>query len=441
MGLLNFKKKKKNRVCVIGLDGVPHSMLTDLASRGVMPAFSSLIEKGALHQMKASLPEISSVSWTNFMTGTNPGTHGIFGFTDLKENSYDLRFPNFHNVKADTIWDILGRAGKESIVINQPSTYPARRISGLLISGFVAIEMSKAVYPLSYKAPLEKMGYEIDIDSFRAREDHNLLWTQLEKTLEGRRKAYRYFWPKDWDYFEIVITGTDRLMHFLWDAYVDENHPHHQQFLDYYGKIDVLIEEITGEFEKLTGNSSGLFLLSDHGFAGIEQEVYLNSYLRKHGWLSFEKETPQNLNEISPVSKAFALDPNRIYIHTKNRYPGGSVNPEDVPAVKKDLKALFEGLEYKGKKVVREVLDTKDIYSGPETGKGPDLIVLSHSGFDMKGSIKRKEEFGRTSLQGMHTWDDAFFWAKEWISENLSISDPAQLILEKLTGGRTVIEP
>lgn len=440
MGLLNFRKKKKNRVCVIGLDGVPHSMLTDLASRGVMPAFSSLIETGYLHQMKASLPEISSVSWTNFMTGSNPGSHGIFGFTDLKENSYDLRFPNFHNVKTDTIWDILGRDGKESIVINQPSTYPARRINGLLISGFVAIEMSKAVYPLSYKAPLQKMGYEIDIDTFRAREDHNLLWNQLEKTLEGRHKAYRSFWPQDWDYFEIVITGTDRLMHFLWDAYRDENHPHHQQFLDYYRKIDGLIEDIAGEFEKLTGNLDGLFLLSDHGFAGIEQEVYLNTYLQKHGWLDFEKETPQNLNEISPGSKAFALDPNRIYIHTKNRYPGGQVNPEDAPALKKDLKALFEGLEYQGKKVVREVFDAREIYSGPETDKGPDLIVLSHSGFDMKGSIKKKEVFGRTSLQGMHTWDDAFFWAKELIGENLSISDPASLILEKLTG-RTVNEP
>ena len=437
MGLLNFKKKKTNRVCVIGLDGVPHSLLTDLASRGVMPAFKSLIEKGSLHRMKASLPEISSVSWTDFMTGTNPGTHGIFGFTDLKPNSYDLRFPNFNNLKTDTIWDILGRCGKKSIVINQPSTYPARRINGLLISGFVAIEMAKAVYPLSYKAPLEKMGYEIDIDTFRARENHSLLWSQLEQTLEGRRQAFRSFWPQDWDYFEIVFTGTDRLMHFLWDAYPEKNHPQHQKFLDYYRKIDGLVEEIVGDFEKLTGSLDGLFLLSDHGFAGIEQEVYLNAYLREHGWLSFENDPPQNLNEISDGSKAFALDPNRIYIHTKDRYPKGQVNPEDKAAVKKDLKALFEGLEFKGKKVVRKVFDTEEIYSGPETAKGPDLIVLSHTGFDMKGSFKKKEVFDRTNLQGMHTWDDAFFWAREMISENLSISHPASLILEKLKAGKT----
>ncbi|GAG48050.1 unnamed protein product, partial [marine sediment metagenome] len=80
--------------------------------------------------MKASLPEISSVSWTNFMTGTNPGTHGIFGFTDFKTDSYDLCFPNFLDLKKETFWDKLGEQRKKCIIINQPSTYPARKING-----------------------------------------------------------------------------------------------------------------------------------------------------------------------------------------------------------------------------------------------------------------------------------------------------------------------
>ncbi|TET71693.1 MAG: hypothetical protein E3J44_03865, partial [Candidatus Aminicenantes bacterium] len=71
-----FKKKKKKRVMVIGLDGVPYSLLLELAQKGVMPATSKLIDSGHIQRMKASLPEVSAVSWTNFMTGTNPGTHG-----------------------------------------------------------------------------------------------------------------------------------------------------------------------------------------------------------------------------------------------------------------------------------------------------------------------------------------------------------------------------
>jgi len=267
-----FSRKKKNRVCVIGLDGVPHSLLQDLSAKGVMPHFKELIPAGNLHRMKASLPEISSVSWTDFMTGTNSGSHGIFGFTDLKSGTYDLRFPNFNDVKAETLWDRLGKTKKKSVIVNQPSTYPARRIEGTLISGFVAIEMSKAVYPLSLKPRLENIGYEIDIDTFRAREDHEFLWKELDRTLVGREKAWEMLWADDWDFFEFVITGTDRLQHFLWDALADPGHPHHLRFLDYYHRIDGLVGRISEAFEKLTGSREGLYLLSDHGFTGMRQE-------------------------------------------------------------------------------------------------------------------------------------------------------------------------
>jgi len=74
-----FKKKKKKRVCVIGLDGVPYSLLLDLAQKGNMPTVTQLLDSGHLHRMKASLPEISAVSWTDFMTGTNSELTGFLG--------------------------------------------------------------------------------------------------------------------------------------------------------------------------------------------------------------------------------------------------------------------------------------------------------------------------------------------------------------------------
>jgi predicted AlkP superfamily phosphohydrolase/phosphomutase len=170
-----FRKKEKSRTCVIGLDGVPYSLILELAERGIAPTLGGLLKAGHLHKMKASLPEISSVSWTDFMTGTNSGEHGIFGFTDLKPGSYALRFPNFLDVKRETIWDILGKKGKKSIVLNQPSTYPARPLNGIMVSGFVAIDLAKAVYPLSQKAALDRMGYQVDIDTVKSRQDHAFL--------------------------------------------------------------------------------------------------------------------------------------------------------------------------------------------------------------------------------------------------------------------------
>lgn len=424
-----FKKKKKKKVFVIGLDGVPHSLLLDLSQKGVMPTTSKLIDSGHLHQMKASLPEISAVSWTNFMTGTDPGSHGIFGFTDLKPGSYDLRFPNFHDIKTETFWDRLGELGKKCIVINQPSTYPARKINGILISGFVAIELSKAVFPLNIKAPLERMGYLIDIDTMKSRENSEFLWQELTKTLEARQKALDHFLKEDWDYFEFVVTGTDRLHHFLWNAYEDDNHADHDRFLDYYHEIDRLIAQAIESLRKISGDENPIYLLSDHGFTGIEQEVYINAWLEREGYLEFNSSSPDNLSDLKPSSRVFALDPNRIYLNLKGKFPQGCVEDSEKESLKKEIRGKLEALEFKGKKVVRRIFDAEEAYSGPCLSKGPDLIALSEYGFDMKGSVKKKEVFGRTSLQGMHTWDDAFFLSFSEHGPDLTISDLAEIIM------------
>ena len=424
-----FKRKKKERVCVIGLDGVPISLIEELSRKGVMPAFAQLLKSGSLRQMKASLPEISAVSWTDFMTGTNSGSHGIFGFTDLKDNSYDLRFPNFSDVKIETFWDTLGDRDKKCIVINQPSTYPARQIHGALISGFVAIELSKAVFPPSLEKQLTNMDYKIDIDTQKSRSDHTFLWTELEAALRGRERAFDHFWKEDWNYFELIITGTDRLHHFLWNAYEDENHSYHQKFLDYYHQIDRFIDKIVTAYREINGTENGLYFLSDHGFAGISQEVFLNAWLEKQGYLEYESPSPNSLGEISSSTKAFAMDPNRIYINKKNKFPKGCVSPQESAELKAEIASQLEKLEYEGQKTVRKVFDTDVIYSGPFCPLGPDLIVLSESGFDMKGSVKQKDIFSRSSLEGMHTWDDAFFWADRDVNIDLCISDLSSIIL------------
>jgi predicted AlkP superfamily phosphohydrolase/phosphomutase len=424
------KKKKKERVLVIGLDGVPYSLLLELAQKGIMPATAKLIDSGHIQRMKASLPEISAVSWTNFMTGKNPGAHGIFGFTDFKRNSYDLRFPNFLDLRIETFWDMLGAQRKKCIIINQPSTYPARKINGILISGFVAVELSKAVYPPSYLPLLQRLGYEIDIDTLQSRENPEFLWKDLTKILKARQEAFKLFWKEDWDYFEFVITGTDRLHHFQWDAYEDENHVYHQNFLDYYSQIDRAIDEIVTSFRQLTDDEKGLYLLSDHGFAKIEQEVYLNAWLEDQGYLKFMNPSPASLADISPSTRALVMEPNRIYLNSKERFPEGCVEQSEKKALKKDISQKLEGLEYEGKKVVRRVFDADEIYSGPYCSEGPDLIVLSEYGYDIKGSVKKKQIFGRSQLQGMHTWDDAFFWSKKETGQDLSISDLAKIILD-----------
>src|SRR5262249_13727367 len=147
---------------------------------GVTPNLGRLLASGTAAPMRSSIPVISSVSWTGFMTGKNPGKHGVYGFTDLKPGTLTMFFPNFGNVRADTLWDVAGRAGKRAIVMNIPNTYPARQLNGMLVSGFVAINLQRAVYPAELLPRLESAGYRIDVDYVNADQRPEAFFADLD---------------------------------------------------------------------------------------------------------------------------------------------------------------------------------------------------------------------------------------------------------------------
>ncbi len=404
-----FKKKEK-KVVIIGLDGTPYSLLKNLIDQGKLPNMAQIFSQGYFGETTVCLPEISSVSWSSFMTGTNSGTHGIYGFMDFKPGTYELYFPNFSDLKVPTLFDDLGKKGKRSIVINLPSTYPAREIPGVLISGFVAIDLKKSVYPISLLPKLEEFNYRIDIDTNRARTDHEFLIKDLNETVEIRERTANYLWENEkWDLFMVVITGTDRLQHFLFDAYVDENHPYHEAFINYYQKIDGFVGRIYEKYLKLKGEKSFL-MLSDHGFTQIKTEVYINRWLYENGYLKFSKDKPQLVSDIGPGTVAFALDPSRIYINLKNKYPLGTIDKKDYERLCEELKQAFLEIKYDGEPILRKVFFKEEIYNGPYLDYAPDLILLSKHGYDLKATVQRDVVFGRSGLQGMHTYDDAFYF-------------------------------
>ena len=412
MGRHNNDQRK--RAVVVGLDGVPHSLLEKLRTNGQIPHMTSIFDTGYFGKTSVCIPEISSVSWSSFMTGTQSGEHGVFGFMDFQPGTYKMYFPNFTHLKAPTLWDELKEKQKRSAVINMPATYPARPIDGALISGFVAIDINKAVYPKSLISPLAEMDYRIDVDTMKARQDYDFLFQDLYATLEGRKRATDFLWDEiDWDLFIVVITGTDRLMHFLWEACEDETHPYHQAFLDYYGAVDRLVGHVFDRYSALNGNNT-FYMLSDHGFTAVKTEVYLNRWLQEQGYLKYGKEDPETIMDIGPGSAAFAMDPSRIYINLKDKYPLGTVEPSDYEKVRAQIREGLENLSFtQGAKVAKTVYVKEALYHGPYTDQAPDLVVLSNHGYDLKGQVRSKEVFGRSNLVGMHTQDDAFFFGSD----------------------------
>lgn len=398
---------------------MPFGMIEGFAETGVMPNTGELIKEGVFRKVFSSIPEVSSVAWSSMITGANPGTHGIFGFMDLHPGSYKMRFPNFSDLKAPPFWE--QREGK-SVIINVPSTYPVREMNGVIISGFVSIDFDKSVYPKSLIPKLKDFDYRLDVDSQKAHSSMELFLEDLDKTFEARIKAYRYLWDEaDWQTFMLVFTDTDRLMHFLWDAYEDKNHKYHNHFIEHFRKID----EVIGEISRQLADEDLLIIHSDHGFERLDKDVYISYLLAENGFLQFKKDRELSLDNICYGTKAFVLDPARIYLNVKGRYPCGTVEDAERQEVLGRLEELFVSLEIDGRKVIRDIYRKEQLYSGPYLESAPDMVLVGAKGFNLRANVKAERPADKGIFTGKHTQDTAFLIARGLSDESIIPESPA----------------
>lgn len=68
------------KVIVLGIDGMDPHLLSMFIDQGVMPHFRRFIERGDFRPLGTTLPPQSPVAWSTFISGMNPGGHGIFDF-------------------------------------------------------------------------------------------------------------------------------------------------------------------------------------------------------------------------------------------------------------------------------------------------------------------------------------------------------------------------
>jgi len=415
------------KIVILGLDGVPYSVIKELSEKGIMLKTKELIQAGRFYSICSSLPEVSSVAWSSIITGKNPGEHGIYGFTEIDPNTYQLYPCNSYDLKTKPFWEIW--PNKRYVIINVPFTYPARPLNGALISGFVAPDLDKATFPGSLVPELKRIGYKIDVDSEKGHKDLEAFIKDVENTLTARIKAYRYFWDNfEWDIFMLVITSTDRLFHFLWEAYKDEKHMYHDFVINYFRKIDALMEEIISRL----GNKDMFVMLSDHGFEQLETNFYVNVALQKGGFLKLGNNTRDILPEFYEGTKAFALEPGRIYLHYKSKYKYGEVDESDRKRLIEDITSFLKSFTFNGKTVIKQVFDREKIYTGPYVDRAPDLILLGATGINIRAKFTAKEIYQRDIFTGKHTYENAFL---------LSYNAPVDKIFSVEDVLSTIIKP
>lgn len=436
----------RRKVLVIGLDGATFTVLNPLMRSGYLPNLSAMIESGVHGVLQSTMPPFSASAWASFMTGKNPGKHGLFDFrTPVMINS--LRpFTNATSIRSRTLWRLLSDGGKKVGVINVPMTYPPEEVNGFMIGGiFTSSIQHKCFYPveLSQKIFNAIGDYkpEPDWDKYREDGSRNVGYDVILKLLndvtclsQKRGEAALFLLQEfDWDFFMIVFTSVDRVQHFAW-KYLDPSHHHYQaeaakryaeSLAGYYSGLDRIIGDLT----QVAGEDVHVIVLSDHGFGPQYKKFYINKWLVELGFLklletktrwrrylrrfdiarirklmppSLGKKVRTNFTVFNcidwPYTKAYGGTSSEqgIFINVKGREPFGIVRPgseyrEVVDKICEKLDRLVD--PDTGGKVVTKIFHRDDLYWGPYVDFGPDIV------FELKDmTYLPKENIGQYHL-------------------------------------------
>ena len=427
----------RNRLFVLGLDGLPLSFVQKAAESGLMPNLAGLLTNGLTTPIKSVLPTVSVVAWANYATGVNPGKHGVFGFVDRRPNPFSVHIPTAKDLKTPTIWEVLSGLGKRVGVINVPLTFPPKSVNGFMVSCFLSPDLAKATFPVELAPRLMEMEYRIDADVGLGKTDINAFLDDLNLTLSRRFSAcFKLMQSESWDFFNLHVMCTDRINHFLWADY-ETGEGLAQEFMHFYRKLDSYIGELIDNLPP----GCRLALISEHGFTRSRGLVYINHWLEQNGYLHFSRGRKELMN-MHADSKAYSLVPGRIYINLKGREEKGSVPPGNpYEDLREELIHRLEGLReaQSGEALVAKVHKREEIYSGAQLASAPDLLIEAVDGVDLKANLDAPGLVGGPDLSGMHSPEGAFLFLSgiKQLAEGPppSLVDVAPTILTLMEGG------
>lgn len=481
---------KQNRVLVIGIDGAELSLIEKWKNE--LPTIRRLMENGAYGRLKSTYPPESCPAWCSFYTGKNPGKIGVFGFKQKKENEYDEELVNRSFVKSQALWALLSEAGKKSIVINVPITYPPQKIDGILVTGMgTPSNKINYCYPPSIKPELDSVcdGYiiEPEIANLFSHEPRNkdIFLGRIKECIMKRTKAMIYLLNKyKWDFAIVVYMMADRASHFFWH-YMDTEHLGYEgKNTKYKNAIKAVYKWVDNGIKSLLrqiDTNTTVILMSDHGFKALHGEFVTNTWLKEIGYLRHRDKNSafplkkylikfflpffHKLGFISPLLRIISLNKIRnfvplgstvfnsnidwkhtkafccghtgstIWINLKDREPMGIVSLEYYENIRREIIEKLKKLKIKGKRIVNEVFKREDIFWGKYTSNGPDLFFLPKNGWGTLPTIDKRlfYDFGDHPMWGgFHSLEGMWIMSGAKIKKIIkkcSITDLAPTIL------------
>lgn len=419
---------------VIGLDGADLDVVRALGP-GRLPAIHALMARGAFAHLESVQPPATLPNWTTFLTGCDPGVHGVFDFTT--RSGYRVRFTAGTVREAPTIFARLDRLGLACACIGFPATWPPERLAhGAFVSGWdapVAFEADRSfVWPPSLHDEMrDRFGPTRfdDVDELKADQPgwHARLPDAL--VLRVSRKTELAEWllaKKRWDVFAFYFGESDTASHHAW-AHHDPASPRHPAGTDahaadglarVYAALDAAVARMVAA---AGGDAVEVTIVSDHGSGGASDKVlYLNRALADAGLLAFREATALGraaglakdlaLTRLPPALRerlfragnavlpsllesrarfgaidfaatvAFSDELNyfpAVWLNVRGREPSGTIDPRDVPEARRRVTDALLSLRdpWTRAPVVAAVHGREDLFEGPFASRAPDLLI------------------------------------------------------------------
>ena len=97
------------KLLIVGIDGATFDLVRPWAEAGHLPHLKQLMDGGVHANLASTLPPVTSPAWPTFMTGCNPGKHGVFDF--IQPTGADFSLVNSTKIRQPTLWQWLSDAG------------------------------------------------------------------------------------------------------------------------------------------------------------------------------------------------------------------------------------------------------------------------------------------------------------------------------------------
>jgi predicted AlkP superfamily phosphohydrolase/phosphomutase len=382
--------------------------------RGYLPNLKALIGDGVRGVLDSTIPSHSWAAWTTFLTGLNPGDHGIFDFVERRPGQLGKRIPvTSSSISTRTFLEVLSDNGHEVRAANIPVTFPVIPVRGRMIGGCAVPPGAEFVYPsdwareLASKHPFPTNGLEWA----QAKGDPAALVAEALELVVRRTDSYDELLTGDWKVAVCVYVEPDRLQHPL-GAYLLPTHPDHSRLVDsslgealrqLYQTLDAQIERLRA----LAGPEATTVFMSDHGFRPVTRTANLDLMLAELGFserargapvkkavrrsslarrfkqsragdaLRRRVRPPSTIDWDSTIAYKSAMG-GGVSINVKGREPRGIVSANDYERVLAEVKqALLEFRDpQEGGSPVARVLTKEELYHGRFQDVAPDLFVL-----------------------------------------------------------------